>query len=929
MTSSPPEEAPHYNGKVTTPESPLPLHIPEPSNIPVLENQIDPIFNLMSTHLDKPASYAHMQSVATSRAPLQQHSMNDVDSHTQATDLAIDTDTTTMNGTAEAINDILPAAIQGQASSHQPNGSFSTPLQQNSLISPVQPSSGHEVSTSATSPSGYDPLISNPTVAETEPNDAFPTTAAIQDPNQSFVASQTQVIKPQTSQSADANGLNSDQQALQPARQQNDSADTDMTDGNAIFQTLLDTLSPTTNTHIGPNPEKTNQSQVHDPSKFDNSVDASEPSAPDSIDNPLSTIPTPAGLPPRPPPQEKPTIHPHYEPNQDISSYHITPAAQSTSHISPVTPAGGTQAGSQFIAETLQDKPAANGLPPPPSLTALQQAPASDEQPSANPQNIRDAQVTGSQSLEDAMPREDNDMEVQWSADVERIWQEFLQAEAIYVSDGTWDRFPQGSRLFVGNLFTEKTNKRDLFFVFHHYGKLAQISIKNAYGFIQFHDTLACSRALQEEQGLAIRGKKIHLEISKPQKNTRGSGTNQRQSNNNNSRRSRSPDQGRRGGRGQNQADRYDGRSQQNTYRQRDDYRPIRSPSPLGGFRGRAHSPPRYNSGRSRSRSPHGRYDNFRPRSPDHDDEASLPIPRRDPRDVPDVQIVILDDVDRAFVGYIDKSFRDRGLISHVYALAPRLSLEAFTKRQILEGVQAVVKLIRQSQITGKIPLQIFDRTDRNNVRFEEYDQLDGHIAAELVVRSKSKRAAQAPTYGVGQYQPPQIPQYPPPAQQPIYPSVPPPQPQQLQSPTGQPNLQNVITSMDGPTLQKLLGAIGQNRPGQQQPDLTAILGAAQHQQVQQQVLPPQQQAFGYAGTSHQQQQHQPVAPPQYAQTSSYVGSPTTPNGFANNPALAQILQNTQQQQQQQQQQGQYQGGGAAQQNVQGIMEQLARYNRQ
>ena len=926
MTSTPPAEAPHYNGKVTTPESPLPLHIPEPSNIPVLENQIDPIFNLMSTHLDKPANHVHMQSLAASGPPLQQYNMSDVDSHPQATNLAIDGDATSVNGTVEAINDILPAADDRQDSSHQPNASLSTPFQHNSLISPIHPSSAHGVSTSATSSSGYDPLLSNPAVTETKPNNVFSATAGNQDPNQSSVAYQTQALEPQNSHSGETDGVNNDQRAPQPTDQHNESADTDMTDGNAIFQTLLDTLSPTTNTQTGPAPEKTNTSEIHDPSKFDDSIDASEPAAPDNVDNPLSTIPTPAGLPPRPPPQEKPTIHPHYEPNQDISSYHITPTAQSTSHTSPVISAGGTQAGSQFIAEIPQDKPAANGLPPPPSLTALQQAAASDVQPSPNPHNLQDAQVTGSQSLEDAMPREDNDKEVQWSADVERIWQEFLQAEAIYVSDGTWDRFPQGSRLFVGNLFTEKTNKRDLFFVFHHYGKLAQISIKNAYGFIQFHDTFSCSRALQEEQGLAIRGKKIHLEISKPQKNTRGSGTNQRQNNNNNSRRSRSPDQGRRGGRGQNQADRYDGRSQQNAYRQRDDYRPIRSPSPLGGFRGRARSPPRYNSGRSRSRSPYGRYDNFRPRSPNYDDEASLPIPRRDPRDVPDVQIVILDDVDRAFVGYIDKSFRDRGLISHVYALAPRLSLEAFTKRQILEGVQAVVKLIRQSQITGKIPLQIFDRTDRNNVRFEEYDQLDGHIAAELVVRSKSKRAAQAPTYSVGQYQAPQIPQYPPPAQQPMYQSVPPPQPQQLQSPTGQPNLQNVITSMDGPTLQKLLGAMGQNRPGQQQPDLTAILGAAQHQQMQQQVLPHQQQAFGYAGTpqQQQQQQHHPAASQQYTQTPSYAGSPTTPNGFANNPALAQILQNTQQQQQQ----GQYQGGGAAQQNVQGIMEQLARYNR-
>lgn len=50
MTSSPPDEAIHFRGKTLTPESPRPLHIPEPSNIPVLENQMDPVFNDTSTY---------------------------------------------------------------------------------------------------------------------------------------------------------------------------------------------------------------------------------------------------------------------------------------------------------------------------------------------------------------------------------------------------------------------------------------------------------------------------------------------------------------------------------------------------------------------------------------------------------------------------------------------------------------------------------------------------------------------------------------------------------------------------------------------------------------------------------------------------------------------------------------------------------------
>ncbi len=61
----------------------------------------------------------------------------------------------------------------------------------------------------------------------------------------------------------------------------------------------------------------------------------------------------------------------------------------------------------------------------------------------------------------------------------------------------------------VGNLPTEKVTKRDLFHIFHKHGKLAQVSIKQAYGFVQFLDSGACYRALQDEQGQSVRGRKM------------------------------------------------------------------------------------------------------------------------------------------------------------------------------------------------------------------------------------------------------------------------------------------------------------------------------------------------------------------------------------------------------------------------------------
>jgi hypothetical protein len=47
--NSPPQEAQRF-GRSQTPESPRPVHIPEPANIPVLRNQMDPVFNDTATY---------------------------------------------------------------------------------------------------------------------------------------------------------------------------------------------------------------------------------------------------------------------------------------------------------------------------------------------------------------------------------------------------------------------------------------------------------------------------------------------------------------------------------------------------------------------------------------------------------------------------------------------------------------------------------------------------------------------------------------------------------------------------------------------------------------------------------------------------------------------------------------------------------------
>lgn len=45
MTHSPPENPAQFRGKTLTPVSPKPVHFPSPSNIPILEQSMDPSFN--------------------------------------------------------------------------------------------------------------------------------------------------------------------------------------------------------------------------------------------------------------------------------------------------------------------------------------------------------------------------------------------------------------------------------------------------------------------------------------------------------------------------------------------------------------------------------------------------------------------------------------------------------------------------------------------------------------------------------------------------------------------------------------------------------------------------------------------------------------------------------------------------------------------
>lgn len=224
---------------------------------------------------------------------------------------------------------------------------------------------------------------------------------------------------------------------------------------------------------------------------------------------------------------------------------------------------------------------------------------------------------------------------------------------------------------------------------------------------------------------------------------------------------------------------------------------------------------------------------------------------------MPDVQILLLQEVERDFVSWVQRPFVDLGLRVDVMFLNPRYPRDAVIQRQVIEGVHAVTDLDFRAQQLGRLSLQVFDRSaGRDKVRFDQYQDLEPHIAAQLVARTRSQTVQYAAPYAAPQYPPAS--QYPPadlPAQHlhaygnPQY---------QYQQPAmqsyGGGGAQS-SAALDNATLQQLLGTIQNQQGGTMQPilaangnqvDVNAVLAALGNN------------APAVHGHAQQQQQHHP-----------------------------------------------------------------------
>jgi hypothetical protein len=425
----PPLEAYRY-ARSQTPESPRPLHIPEPSNIPVLENQMDPVFNDTTTYDIRPNSQpltgiseklqdfeasAPTQSTGSLFDTLGQHGLvarneDAVESNHQSARL--------VSGNLFAENKAISQNLSNTFSNANP------PTTQPPLPQPPE-SSGPQV---------YLPQQDSSYRGE---SDAFsPIQSSVRLLDDKFDKAQGSVQV----QSTGAGG-----QLARPSEASYSdsiiaaqSQERPPTDEGVNYQTLLDNLSQSTST--APAAESLAAPTTAEPieANAQSHIEAEKP------------LPTAAGLPPRPPPQEKPSIHPSYSANESIRSYHQLPNSNTnTSPFSNQLPSYRQDTSMPPVnvaplpSTTFR---AANGLPPPALATYQQPQQNFPQHGSPSVQMLHDREVVSS-----PRPRGGSEVEdIRWPPEIQAEYDQFLHDERNYVTEGVWDRFPPGSRLFVG-----------------------------------------------------------------------------------------------------------------------------------------------------------------------------------------------------------------------------------------------------------------------------------------------------------------------------------------------------------------------------------------------------------------------------------------------------------------------------------------------
>lgn len=234
-----------------------------------------------------------------------------------------------------------------------------------------------------------------------------------------------------------------------------------------------------------------------------------------------------------------------------------------------------------------------------------------------------------------------------------------------------------------------------------------------------------------------------------------------------------------------------------------------------------------------------------RSRSPNRKDRKNKKARDRSPRrrkNAPELQIFVLEQVDRGFVLYVEKFFKDAGISVAVDDMHKNRAREA-TNQLAYDGVLGVVSIDAGSQSTGQINMQVFQRGTGGNVRFDEYLSITPNVGVELINRAKRQRFPNNNNNNNNQQRGRQQNQQSQPQQQQMpFPSM----------PQNNANLMGTLQNMDPGALQKMLGMLQQmpytaappagGMPGYQQPPPQQFYQMPQMPPAQPPPAAPQQQ---------------------------------------------------------------------------------------
>lgn len=411
------DEAIEFHTRTLSPLSPLPVHPPEPSNIPVLQNQIDPVFNMTSTHITslppQPLVAASADSQPTTaedrdvRSPSADSSFSDAYKEEQPGEKQGEGENA-LEGNQDKDTDDYAMTFDsdGEEQTDSQDLSQANIEQEAETSSVAVPDADLPHSDSHDSSHAEVPATDVPQIDQTTHTIPPPSLPASSDATTANEPNGSTVVPDIAEQTLPAESTTSKPHTYEA-----------IASGDIDIQQLLDNITA--------NAEK-NEPTPTTPA---------QPSTPNStISKGSTTLPAHASLPPRPQiPQN------HYP--DDMQKYHAGPPGVSQQAKS-YRPVGAPPSLGGVIAPE-------GGLPPPPIASFRPPSSSNINSPSSY-NHINRLAVQG-QSKSIGNEDEADDLDARWGPDVQNIYDEFLDNERMYVTEGIWDRFPKRSRLFIGN----------------------------------------------------------------------------------------------------------------------------------------------------------------------------------------------------------------------------------------------------------------------------------------------------------------------------------------------------------------------------------------------------------------------------------------------------------------------------------------------